>query len=583
MPITAALTAPWAITSDGLQRLLLEKNRADAAGILFRADRPKIEALVRPGTDPLPGAMAATVARGVAVLQVRGTLFAEPSFLSQIMAFFGGGATTYADIKQDLLVALESSAVSAVLIDASTPGGDVDGVNEFAQMVFAARGRKPIWLYSGGMLCSAGYWFGAAADRIVCADTALVGSIGVRAGLYDDSEAAAKAGVRFIEIISEQSPNKRSTPVDDALVARYQATTNALAAVFVSSAAKSRSVTEAKVLADFGKGDVLVGKDAVRAGLVDELGNFDAVLAELAALGTRAPKSVTASASAIHTPSAAAAPIAPTASTKPLTGDRTMPNASADDDKKKCPDCDDGKTDDGSACKSCDGSGKVAKEAKAATKATKADDDMEPGATADDPDDDKPMDDKEAKAMQRVASLHGIKIRAGSSRNQAMAAIEAAAAARDTSSVSRLVDEKVQAALAVDRAKTAATEAKARAEQLTTDAIAGGYPVARKTALITFATSDYAAAKELVASHLKAADGLMQRSASRGSDRPSAGAPTGDVKVTKSHGRTIVRSGQLLSQKAKALAAKEKISLEAAMDRCVAESPELLEAASNPQ
>ena len=56
-----------------------------------------------------------------------------------------------------------------------------------------------------------------------------------------------------------------------------------MAQVFVETVAANRGVSVDRVLDAFGKGDVLIGKAAVAAGMADEIGPFGTTLAKLAA------------------------------------------------------------------------------------------------------------------------------------------------------------------------------------------------------------------------------------------------------------------------------------------------------------
>jgi ClpP class serine protease len=148
--------------------------------------------------------------------------------------------------------------------------------------VRSVRGKKPIVAYVGGMGASAAYWIASAADKIVAAPTAQLGSIGVIATYTDDRKAQEASGKTAISIVSSQSPKKNPDPSTDDGRAQIQQRIDAMARVFIGSVAENRGVSAAKVIADFGKGDVFVGADAVAAGLADEIGNFEAVVAELA-------------------------------------------------------------------------------------------------------------------------------------------------------------------------------------------------------------------------------------------------------------------------------------------------------------
>lgn len=224
---------------------------------------------------------------GIATLRVRGPLFRYANLMTAYC-----GATAYATVATDLRAALDDPGIRAIILDLDSPGGEVNGCAELAQMVYAARGVKPIVAYVGGLACSAGYWIAAAADRVVAANTALLGSIGVLATFLDTSEADRKLGLREFTIVSTQSPRKDIDPSTKDGRAQIQQTLDALASVFISAVADYRGVSVNAVLADYGQGGVFVGEAAVQAGLADAIGTYEELLAELrdgAGAGSTAP------------------------------------------------------------------------------------------------------------------------------------------------------------------------------------------------------------------------------------------------------------------------------------------------------
>jgi hypothetical protein len=170
------------------------------------------------------------------------------------------------------------------LFSIDSPGGEANGCFELADAIFAAREQKPIRAYVGGMGASAAYAIASAAERITCAASAELGSIGVRAGYLDASRAMDAAGLKEWIFISSQSPYKGFDPNVEDDRGRLQVVLDDLASVFVELVARNRGVDVDMVLEDFGKGGVMVGARAVAAGLADELGDFETVLAEMNAI-----------------------------------------------------------------------------------------------------------------------------------------------------------------------------------------------------------------------------------------------------------------------------------------------------------
>lgn len=279
--IYQALTShPWAITEDYL-RLMVEiaaRKEVDVAAVEERLGRK------------LDNTRTVTERGGVAIIPITGPIFRYANLFSEI-----SGGTSVQVLAKDLRAALDSPDVRAILLNIDSPGGDANGINEFAAMVYAARGKKPITAYIGGMGCSAAYWVASAADSIICDATALVGSIGVIASMPAGDDPSE------VIFISSQSPRKRESPTTEEGRASIQSTIDAMADVFVGRVAEYRGVSTDTVLSDFGQGGIFVGQHAVTAGLADRLGSFEATLAgmsggrgEQAAQATHTPTSMPA-------------------------------------------------------------------------------------------------------------------------------------------------------------------------------------------------------------------------------------------------------------------------------------------------
>jgi len=264
--IWQAMTAMcWAMLPDHLALLfeIAAREHLDEGGI---------EAIAAKIGRPLDNSRTVSVRDGVAIIPIEGAIFPRASLFTAI-----SGGVSVDTIAADFATALADPAITGIVLLIDSPGGDKNGVAETADMVYAARGRKPIVAYGRELVASAAYWIAAAADEVVIASDALVGSIGVVAGVADPSQ----RGGRSIQFVSSQSPHKRIDPTTETGRARIQARVDTVADLFIATVARYRGVTTAKVIADFGQGDVLIGQRAVDAGLADRLGSFEGVVAEL--------------------------------------------------------------------------------------------------------------------------------------------------------------------------------------------------------------------------------------------------------------------------------------------------------------
>ena len=256
--LAAICGSEWAITPDALQGILsiAKRENDDPSAVEARMGRP------------LENTHRAELRGSVAVIPVVGPLFRRANMFTRV-----SGATSYDMVAQDLREAVDNPSVKSIVLNIDSPGGMASGVAELASHVFEARKKKVVVAYVGGMGASAAYWLASAASKIVANKTALLGSVGVVVGVGKKGDEE--------EIVSSQSPYKRVDPATAEGRARIQATVDNLAAIFISDVATYRGVGDEHVLANFGQGDVMLGQAATSAGMIDSLGTFEGLIAEL--------------------------------------------------------------------------------------------------------------------------------------------------------------------------------------------------------------------------------------------------------------------------------------------------------------
>jgi signal peptide peptidase SppA len=264
--IAAILGAEWAITPEALQGILT----------IAKRENESPEAVEARIGRPLENTHRAEMRGSVAVIPVVGPLFRRANMFTRV-----SGATSYDMVSQDLREALDNPAAKSIVLNIDSPGGMANGVAELASHIYEARGKKPIVAYVGGTGASAAYWLASSASSIVAAKTAMLGSVGVVVGVGKKGED---------EIVSSQSPYKRVDPATAEGRARVQALVDNLAAIFIADVAKYRAVGAEHVSAKFGQGDVMLGQQAAEAGMIDKLGTFEGLIAELNASPTTRPK-----------------------------------------------------------------------------------------------------------------------------------------------------------------------------------------------------------------------------------------------------------------------------------------------------
>lgn len=273
----------WAITENALETIVKIASR--------EMEKGSLDAIASKIDKPMAFTDRVTVRNGVATIPVIGPIFPRANLFTKI-----SGATSIETLATDFRTVMESDEIESLVFDIDSPGGEVTGVSEFANMVFSSRGQgKKITAYINGMGASAAYWIASAADEIVLADTAEAGSIGVVAAYRDTSEAEAKQGIKKIEIISSISPLKRANPSTDEGHKKIQEIVDHIAGVFVQTVARNRGTDEETVLEDFGRGGLYVGALAVGQGLADRLGSYEEIMDEHIASQSPSYKPITIS------------------------------------------------------------------------------------------------------------------------------------------------------------------------------------------------------------------------------------------------------------------------------------------------
>lgn len=254
----------WAMETGALDQMMQIASR----------EQSNIEAVLDRRGQRLARTRAVEVREGVAIIDIVGPIFRYANYFTEI-----SGATAIESAALDLRTALDDRDVRAIVLHIDSPGGAVAGVSDFAKQVRAGTRIKPIVSFVGGTAASAAYWIASAASWVVASDTAALGSVGVVASVRVNDES------KNVEIVSAQSPYKRLDVRTDAGRAEMQKFVDSLATVFIEAVGAFRGITPARVTSDFGRGSLLVGREAVTVRMADQLGTLEGVVESFAGGG----------------------------------------------------------------------------------------------------------------------------------------------------------------------------------------------------------------------------------------------------------------------------------------------------------
>lgn len=251
------------------------------------------------------------VEKGTAIIQVLGSLVNRGAWIGSY-----SGMTSYEGLAHQLDMAKADGDVERVILDIDSPGGEAVGAFEVADKVAALAAVKPVHAVVNGMAASAAYAIAAQSTRIITTPSGISGSIGVVMMHADYSENLAKKGIRPTLIFAgaRKVDGNPFEPLSEAVKADLRAEIDTFYGLFVASVARGRNgrMTEKAVRGTEAK--TFIGQAAVDAGIADEVGSFETVLADLSKRSTRRLAPATANPLSMEQPTAAPIAAVPAAS-----------------------------------------------------------------------------------------------------------------------------------------------------------------------------------------------------------------------------------------------------------------------------
>lgn len=189
----------------------------------------------------------------------------------------------------DIVASVEDAAndpsVRAIVLRVNSPGGSPSASETIYRSLVWAKTvkKKPVIVSMGSFAASGGYWISAPADRIYAMDSTLTGSIGVVGGKINLKGVWEKYNVNWesVKYGANSGMMSLNTPFSESERTQFEESLDNVYAAFIERVAKGRKLTpdQVEVIA---KGRAWTGQQAVKLGLVDEIGGMDKVLDDLA-------------------------------------------------------------------------------------------------------------------------------------------------------------------------------------------------------------------------------------------------------------------------------------------------------------
>ena len=172
------------------------------------------------------------------------------------------------------------SSVKAVVFRVNSPGGTVLSANKIKEQIDLTKAVKPVIASYGNYAASGGYWISSNCDHIFSDATTLTGSIGCFSAIPEFGKTLKDiAHVNITPVKSHKHSDMLSLtrPFDAEETQWMQDYVDDIYTSFVNLVAEGRGKTYESV-DSIAQGRVWTGKDALKIGLVDEIGTLEDAL-----------------------------------------------------------------------------------------------------------------------------------------------------------------------------------------------------------------------------------------------------------------------------------------------------------------
>ena len=184
--------------------------------------------------------------------------------------------------------ALKNDHIKAMVVRVNTPGGSVFASELIRDALMRVKEKNiPIVTSMGGVAASGGYWVAASTDYIFAEDLTITGSIGVASVIFNAEETFNKIGLNedgiSSSVFSDAYRGIYSKRPDERLINLNKIIIQNIYDKFISLVSEGRKMSIENVN-KLAKGQVWIGKDALKFNLIDEIGSLDNAIKKAANL-----------------------------------------------------------------------------------------------------------------------------------------------------------------------------------------------------------------------------------------------------------------------------------------------------------
>ena len=191
---------------------------------------------------------------------------------------YGKGTEDY--IGQEMMIqsiqkATKDKDVKAIVLRINSPGGVAITADMIWRELELAKKEKPIVVSMGNLAASGGYYIASNANKIFAEPTTITGSIGVYGLIPNIHQFSQTIGINAEQVATNKAPNySLFEPMSEDFNKVTQQSIEIIYNTFLNRVSAGRNMSLEKVDA-LAQGRVWSGKEALKNGLVDELGTME--------------------------------------------------------------------------------------------------------------------------------------------------------------------------------------------------------------------------------------------------------------------------------------------------------------------
>jgi len=196
--------------------------------------------------------------------------------------FYGEGDESYVGqgaINKSLEKARNNDKIKAIVLRVNSPGGSALASELIWREIELTKKVKPVIVSMGDVAASGGYYIACNANRIFAEPTTITGSIGVFGTLPNVKGLADNWGINAEQVVTNKNAVTYSLfePINDNQRNFIKESIQSIYSLFTNRVVEGRNMTQ-EAVHNIAQGRVWTGADALKNGLVDELGGLDAAL-----------------------------------------------------------------------------------------------------------------------------------------------------------------------------------------------------------------------------------------------------------------------------------------------------------------